>query len=162
VRRALFGMQSATAWKRWWLWLLQPFCVHCDANSTVPQGMALPEDFSWQAVEQWLRQGGAGGEVLLVFENTEDVLLHDKCTEVGPCCAPVCVVSCFMLRCIALCHAVVRGGAVLCCAFLRSCAGTVHGTLPNNSDEADSGRDVFCLQAIGRHQGRYLQPPTRF
>jgi hypothetical protein len=34
-------------------------------------------------VERWLRQGGAGGEVLLVFENTEDVLRHEQCAEVG-------------------------------------------------------------------------------
>jgi hypothetical protein len=59
------------------------------------QGMALPEASTWAAVEQWLRRGGAGGEVLLVFENTEDVLLHDQCAEVGVpmpyptlCCGP--------------------------------------------------------------------------
>jgi hypothetical protein len=45
--------------------------------------MPLPEELSWKGVEQWLRQGGAGGEVLLVFENTENVLVHDECTEVG-------------------------------------------------------------------------------
>jgi hypothetical protein len=42
---------------------------------------------------QWLRQGRAGGEVLLVFENTEDVLLHEKCTQVGLCCAVLCCCS---------------------------------------------------------------------
>jgi hypothetical protein len=46
------------------------------------QGLQLPEDLSWKEVEKWLRQGGAGGEVLLVFENAEDVLLHDKSTQV--------------------------------------------------------------------------------
>jgi hypothetical protein len=29
-----------------------------------------------------------------VFENTEDVLLHDTCTEVGACCCEVCSVRC--------------------------------------------------------------------
>jgi hypothetical protein len=43
----------------------------------------VPKGSTWAAVEQWLRQGGAGGEVLMVFENTEDVLLHDQCAEVG-------------------------------------------------------------------------------
>jgi hypothetical protein len=56
------------------------------------QGIVLPEDLTWKGLEQWLRQGGAGGEVLLVFENTEDVLVfentedvlcHDQCAEVG-------------------------------------------------------------------------------
>jgi hypothetical protein len=51
-----------------------------------PQGVTLPEDLSWKEVEKWLRWGGAGGEVLLVFENAEDVLLHETCAEVG-CCA---------------------------------------------------------------------------
>jgi hypothetical protein len=45
------------------------------------QGVLPPEDLSWTEVERWLRQGGAGGEVLLVFENTEEVLLHDNCTQ---------------------------------------------------------------------------------
>jgi hypothetical protein len=40
-------------------------------------------DSTWKGVEQWLRQGGAGGEVLLVFENTEDVYLHEAHAEVG-------------------------------------------------------------------------------
>jgi hypothetical protein len=47
------------------------------------QGVLLPEASTWAAVEQWLRQGGAGGEVLLVFENTEDVLNHALCAKVG-------------------------------------------------------------------------------
>jgi hypothetical protein len=34
-------------------------------------------------MEQWFRWGGAGGEVLLVFENAEDVQLHEDCTKVG-------------------------------------------------------------------------------
>jgi hypothetical protein len=44
--------------------------------------MVLPLDFTWSGVSQWLRQGGAGGEVLLVFENTENVLMHDDAAEV--------------------------------------------------------------------------------
>jgi hypothetical protein len=46
------------------------------------QGMVLTLDFTWSGVSQWLRQGGAGGEVLLVFENTENVLMHDEEAEV--------------------------------------------------------------------------------
>jgi hypothetical protein len=46
------------------------------------QGMILPLDLTWNGVSQWLRQGGAGGEVLLVFENTENVMMHDKEAEV--------------------------------------------------------------------------------
>jgi hypothetical protein len=46
------------------------------------QGMPLPTDLSWKGVEEWLRRRGAGGEMLLLFENTEDVLQHDTCTEV--------------------------------------------------------------------------------
>jgi hypothetical protein len=44
--------------------------------------MVLPLDLTWNGVSQWLRQGGAGGEVLLVFENTESVLMHDQQAEV--------------------------------------------------------------------------------
>jgi hypothetical protein len=48
--------------------------------------VALPEASTWKAVEQWLRRGGAGGEVLLVFENVEDVLRHALCAQVGALC----------------------------------------------------------------------------
>jgi hypothetical protein len=53
--------------------------------SLVLQGL-LPRVSTWAAVEQWLKQGGAGGEVLLVFENTEDVLLHERSAKVGVVC----------------------------------------------------------------------------
>jgi hypothetical protein len=48
------------------------------------------EDLTWSGVSQWLRQGGAGGEVLLVFENTENVLMHDKEAEVRKLCLAEC------------------------------------------------------------------------
>jgi hypothetical protein len=47
------------------------------------QGESLPDDLSWKGMEQWFRWGGAGGEVLLVFENAEDVQLHEDCAKVG-------------------------------------------------------------------------------
>jgi hypothetical protein len=61
------------------------------------QGMVLPEDMTWKGVEQWLRRRGAGGEVLLVFENTEDVLLHDRCAGVRGCAFMSCTVYCALV-----------------------------------------------------------------
>jgi hypothetical protein len=52
--------------------------------------MLLPLDLTWNGVAQWLRQGGAWGEVLLVFENTENVLMHDKQAEVRELCLAEC------------------------------------------------------------------------
>jgi hypothetical protein len=68
------------------------------------QGVRLPEDVSWKEVEQWLREGGADGEVLLVFENTEDVLLLEKPAQVCVFHALLCssVLYCAALRCAAL------------------------------------------------------------
>jgi hypothetical protein len=42
------------------------------------QGMLQPEACTWEGLTRWLKRGGAGGEVLLVFENTEDVLRHTR------------------------------------------------------------------------------------
>ena len=69
-----------------------------------PQGVVLPEDLSWKEVEKWVREGGAGGEVLLVFENAENVLLrNDKCVQVRGCCA---VLRCAVLFCPLLSYVV--------------------------------------------------------
>jgi hypothetical protein len=75
------------------------------------QAMSLPEASTWHAVEQWLRQGGPGEEVLLVFENTEDVLCHVLCAQVS---SKRCAVLCCAERapCVLCC-------AALCCALLR-------------------------------------------
>jgi hypothetical protein len=51
--------------------------------SLLQQDVRLPQDVSWKGVEQWLRRRGAGGEVLLVFENTEAVQLHEQCAKVS-------------------------------------------------------------------------------
>ena len=71
-----------------------------------PQGVVLPEDLSWKEVEKWVREGGAGGEVLLVFENAENVLLrNDKCVQVRGCCAAMCcpLLSSSVLCCAVMC-----------------------------------------------------------
>jgi hypothetical protein len=59
--------------------------VQCVIVFVMPllQGVQLPEDLSWKGLKQWLMWGGAGGEVLLVFENAEDVLCHENITQVG-------------------------------------------------------------------------------
>jgi hypothetical protein len=44
--------------------------------------MVQPVNLTWRGLSQWLHEGGAGGEVLLVFENTENVLIHHKGAEV--------------------------------------------------------------------------------
>ena len=71
------------------------------AGFLLPLQVLPPDVSTWDAVELWLRQGGAGGEVLLVCENTEDVLLHDKCSEVSVICFAVlcCAGQCSAVQC---------------------------------------------------------------
>jgi hypothetical protein len=98
--------------------------------------MLLPESSSWAAVEQWLRQGGAEEEVLLVFENTEDVLCHISCAQVRTLSLVPCCVECVSVRIVVLnvvlCHDAqpssghsswITAGCVCyvwCCAIHRS------------------------------------------
>jgi hypothetical protein len=77
------------------------WCNQCAETAPPLQGRPLLEDSSWSGVEQWLRRGSAGGEMLLVFENTEDVLRQDQCAEVR---TVHITVKCDEEWCAVVCH----------------------------------------------------------